>query len=147
MITRDTVTSPFPVLASVIFFVLLPPTITSPKLTVLGLTESCRSEVMPVPPRPMVSGGVGALLRSERLPVTEPAVLGVKLTAKVMDRHRETLSGTLSPLTLKLVPVTVAPEIIRFPPPGLLTVKLCVFVAPSITDPKVMLEGATDILA
>jgi hypothetical protein len=46
------------------------------------------------------------------------------------------------PVTLKPVPLTVAPEIVRLDPPELDTVRACVWLLPSVTLPRFKLEGA-----
>jgi hypothetical protein len=135
----------FPVLVSVIVCVPLPPTMTFPKLSELGLAESRKLVANPVPLRGIARGVVGALLANERLPVTFPPALGVKPTVNVTDCPGVTVRGRLSPLRLKPVPATTACEMTRFAFPGLLALTVCVFVVPSGTVPKAMLEGTTEI--
>ncbi len=55
------------------------------------------------------------------------------------------MSGTVSPLMAKPVPLTLACETLRLALPGLLKVIICVFVTPMGTLPKLTLAGDTEI--
>lgn len=87
---------------------LLPPTVTLPKLMLVGLTLSADADVTPFPVSDTVVGVLLALLTIEILPVELPAVVGANFTLKVMLWPAATVSGRESPLILKAAPVTVA---------------------------------------
>ena len=71
------VTLALPLFERVIFCEPLLPTVTFPKLRIVGLAESCGSGAdVPVPLREMVVGELEALLVTEMLPVTAPADVG-----------------------------------------------------------------------
>jgi len=63
--------------------VFLAPTTTLPKLTLVGVMESCGWT--PVALSAMVVGEFGALLTSDTLPVTLPAAVGANRTLKLLD--------------------------------------------------------------
>lgn len=71
-----------PVFFSVITLELLLPTTTLPNETLVGLADPSASS--PVPLRAIVAGDPGALLVIEMLPEALPAVVGVKVTEKVV---------------------------------------------------------------
>jgi len=70
-----------PLFLSVIGCELLLPTVTVPKLTLVGLAAICGW--VPVPLSAIVAGGLGALLVIEILPGALPADVGAKVTVKV----------------------------------------------------------------
>jgi hypothetical protein len=72
-----------PELVRVTVWVFVVPTTTLPKLTLVGVTESCGWT--PVPLRAMAVGEFGALLTSDTLPVTLPVAAGVNPTLKLLD--------------------------------------------------------------
>ncbi len=78
---EDTVTLPL-VALSVPLKVELVPTVTLPKLSVEGETDSCPAAV-PVPDRDTVRLGFEASDKTEMLPLNGPAVLGAKIVEKV----------------------------------------------------------------
>ncbi len=104
----ETVTLPLPVLFRVAGWVLLPPTVTLPKLMLVGLTVSADVDATPVPLSATETGVLLALLTIEIVPVELPAVVGANFTLKVVLWPAGSVSGRESPLMLKLAPVTVA---------------------------------------
>jgi len=75
-----------PGLLSVIVCVLVVPTVTLPKLALVGTTEICCDEAAtPVALRAMVVSELGALLTKVRLPVALLAAVGAKLTVNAVD--------------------------------------------------------------
>jgi len=79
-VTCENVRVAFPVFSSVIVCELLVPTVTVPKVTLVGLAEIVGW--VPVPLRAMVSGELGASLVIATLPVVIAAVFGAKVTLK-----------------------------------------------------------------
>ncbi len=74
------------------------PTATLPKLTLVGLAESCPCR--PVPLSAMVAGDPGALLLTEMAPEVLPADAGAYCTANVTLTPALIVWGKPSPLTL-----------------------------------------------
>src|SRR5579871_2430137 len=71
-----------PVALIVTGIVLLDPTLTLPKLKVLGLTEN-PPDAVPLPLKVIEELGVAAVETSEMLPLEDPLAVGVKVTLKV----------------------------------------------------------------
>jgi hypothetical protein len=90
----ETLTLVLPVLDNLTVWLLLLPTVTFPKLRLVGLAVSCIVVVTPVPLRAIVVGEVGALLTSVRAPVVLVVVVGVKLTVKAAELPGATVSGS-----------------------------------------------------
>jgi hypothetical protein len=103
----ETVTLVLPVLFRVAARVLLLPTATLPKSMMVGLTVSRPADITPLPVSDTLAGELLALLTTEILPVALPAVVGAKVTLKVVLWPAATVSGTESPVMLKAAPVTV----------------------------------------
>jgi hypothetical protein len=93
----ETVTLELPELVRVTVLLLLLPTLTFPKLTLVGLAPSCTLTAAPLPLSGIVVGEVGALLTKARLPVALPVAVGAKLTVKVAELPGSTVSGRLRP--------------------------------------------------
>ena len=90
------------------------PVVTLRKPKLVGLTDSVRVASTPTPLNTSVDGEFGALLTSERLPLTLPAACGANCTMKLVLCSAAMTSGTEIPLVLKPLPVTVACEMVRF---------------------------------
>src|SRR5437879_7215932 len=101
---------------------LLLPTVTFPKLRLVGLAVRRKVEVTPVPLNAMVEGELGASLTSERLPVTLPAPVGAKATLKLVLCPALRVSGTVRPVVRKPFPEGVAREMITLAVPELIRV-------------------------
>jgi hypothetical protein len=113
----ETFTLELPVLVSVTVCVLLLPTFTFPKLRLVTLGASCSVAATPVPLIAIVLGEFGALLTSETLPVTAPALAGENATLKVVLCPGVSVRGRVRPLTAKVCTETVACETDRFAVP------------------------------
>ncbi len=135
----QTVRVALPELLSVTFRAPLLPTVTSPKLMLVGFKLS--RPWVPVPLRESEVGEFGALLVKERLPVAAPAVAGLKVTSAVVVPPEGRLSGRVIPLTLKPLPVTLALEMVMGALSELLRVTLRVALWPTETSPKSMPAG------
>ena len=84
--TCEMFTLVLPVLVSVtVCGLLLLPRRTLPKLSDVGLADSCITEATPVPLRAMLVGELGALLTRERLPVALLTAVGAKLIVNAVD--------------------------------------------------------------
>ena len=100
---------------------LLLPTVTLPKLTLLGFAMR-EPGVTPVPESAMLRGEPGASEAMARLPVIMPPAAGANFTVNATDWFGVNVVGSASPLTDRPVPVTVACEIVTFDPPVLVNV-------------------------
>ena len=95
-----------PGLLKVTVWVLVWPTVTLEKLTLVGTTE-----ISGCTPAPLIEIGVGefaASLISVMLPVMLPVAPGVKLVVKALDWPGARVSGNARPLTPKQLPLTAA---------------------------------------
>lgn len=77
---------------------LLAPTTTLPRLSVLGLTASCPTAVVPVPDREMLTLGFVASDVMVTLPEALPAAWGANATVKIALCEAFRVSGVLIPL-------------------------------------------------
>jgi hypothetical protein len=78
------------------------------------------------------------------LAVSLPTAVGANTTLNVAVFPAATVAGIGMPLTLKLAPLSPICEIVKAAVPVFVTVKLCDFVCPSTTLPKLKLAGETD---
>ena len=76
------------------------PSITLPKLTLVGFVESVAVCATPVPLNATVVGEFGAVLVIDKLPVTLPPVVGVNFTVKLLLCPAAMLVGEVNPVTL-----------------------------------------------
>ena len=104
---------------SVAVMFLVCPTITLPKPKLVGATPNVPTAV-PVPDRLMAGRVFDALETTETLPVGVPAACGAKLTLKVKLCPALMVNGTVTPLMLYPVPLTVTCETVIADPPVLL---------------------------
>ena len=123
---------------------LLLPTVTFPKLRLVGLAVRRKVEVTPVPLNAMAEGELGASLTSERLPVMLPALAGAKATLKLVLCPALRVSGTVRPVMLKPFPEGVACEMVTLPVPELIRVMVWELRVPTATSPKLTLVGMTE---
>ena len=100
---------------------------------------------MPVPPSGTTSGEFGVLLMSVMLPEKVLADAGANPTLKEAEPPGATESGKASPEVLNPVPAREAWVTLRVAVPGFRIVSVCVLVTPTVTLPKLMLEGITEI--
>jgi hypothetical protein len=131
-----------PGLRMVMVCVLFTPTLTLPKLTLVGTTEICGCT--PVPLREIVAGELVALLTTVTLPDREPAEAGAKLTLKDVDWPTARLSGSVIPPVLKPVPVSLICEMETLEFPVLEIVTFCAALEPVAKLPKLSDEGETE---
>ena len=120
---------------------LLLPTLTFPKLRLVGVALSDEICVTPVPESETVAGELVAVLTTETLPAALPAAVGAKVTLKVALRRAARLRGSESPLMLNPAPVTDACETVTLCVPLFLSVTVSVLRLPTVTVPKLRLVG------
>ena len=138
---RETVTLLLPVLVIVTFLELVPPALTLPNDRLVGLAESVTVAATPVPVNATAFGEFGALLVRLTLPVRLPAVVGANTTLNVAVPPAVIVAGAFKPLTLYPVPLAEIREMVSAAVPVFVTVKLCDLVWPSMTFPKLNVEG------
>lgn len=117
-----------------------PPTTTSPKFNVAGVTDSCPCAV-PVPESATFRGELDASETIARLPLTAPVAAGVKLAVKVTLWPDVRVAGKVSPVLEKPEPVTFACEIVTVVPPVLVSVSDRLALPPTCTLPNERLAG------
>jgi hypothetical protein len=141
------VSAAFPELVRVIFCEELLPTLTSPKLTVVGLmlNSGCVGvcACVPVPRNAIAMGEPAASLAIEMLPLAPPTEDGEKLAEKLTLWPALSVVGMDNPAMAKLVPETPAEEIVIPAVPEFVRVIGCDPVLPTATLPKLMLVGVT----
>ncbi len=86
-----------PLAARVPFSAAVDPTVTLPKLSVAGETDSCPG-VVPVPESAMLSGELDASDTRDKVPFTAPAVAGANFTVKVRLWPAASVVGAVSPV-------------------------------------------------
>jgi len=142
------VSAAFPELVSVIFCEELFPTLTLPKLTLVGLmlNSACVGvgvcDCVPVPLNAIFIGELDASLAIEMRPVAPPTEDGVKLAEKLMLWPSLSVIGVDNPAMAKPVPETPAEEIVMLAVPEFVRVIGCDPLLPTATLPKLMLVGA-----
>jgi hypothetical protein len=109
-----------PVFVTVTLREALLPTLTFPKLTLVGFTDNVKPAATPAPLNAMAEEGLVASLTSERLPVTGPADLGSNCTLKLAVLPPLNVKGSANPEVLKPAPemfaaVTVTEALPGFP--------------------------------
>src|SRR3981189_3116431 len=110
-----------PLLVTVTTTDLLLPTVTLPKLMLLGFAMR-EPGVTPVPESAMLRGEPGASEAMAKLPVIAPPAAGANFTVNATDWFGVKVAGRHSPTPAKPVPVPVAWDIVTFDPPVLVTV-------------------------
>jgi hypothetical protein len=131
-------TAAVPVLLTTICWLELPPTAIVPKLTFAGEADNWPTEAAePVPLSATLRVGLfGSLLAMLTLPVALPTVVGANRTLKDVLAPAAIVAGVVSPLTLKLLPVTEICEMVSEAVPAFVNVKLCDLFCPSVMVPK-----------
>ncbi len=94
-----------------------------------------------MPLRAIVAGDPGALLVMEMLPEALPATVGANVAISVVLSPGLRVIGTVNPLMLKPDPDALSVEIVRGPFPEFVRVILCVALLPTVTLPKLTLDG------
>lgn len=131
----ETVTVDPPVLVIVSDNVLLCPIVTLPKLSGEVVAVSVPA-VVAVPESDTVNDGLDALLVTVNVPVGLPEVVGANTTLNDLLAPAARVKGTVTPLTLKPVPVAEACETVTVDPPVLVIVSDSVLLCPTVTPPK-----------
>src|SRR5579863_110242 len=116
------------------------PIVTFPKLKLRALAVS-NPGVTAVPARGITSVGFGALLVIERLPLAAPADCGANCRLKLVLWPAPRVKGKIKPFTLKPEPERVPCVIVTPEPPVLVRISAAVWLLPTWTVPKLMLEG------
>jgi len=119
--------------------VLLTPTATFPKLTLVGTTEICAWT--PVPLSAIVAGEFVAVLVMVTLPERLAALAGANVTLNVVDFPAARVSGTVIPATLNPVPLSPICETVTLELPVFVNVTFCVVLLPVTTLPKLSDAG------
>jgi len=127
---EEMVTVDPPVLVRVSERLVLLPTCTLPKARLVGLAVSVPC-VIPVPERGMLRLGFDPLEVMLTLPLAAPAVVGANFTENEVLCPAVKVTGRVSPLKLKPVPLALAAEIVRVDPPELVSVSERVVLLPS----------------
>ncbi len=117
------------------------PTATLPNATLPGFAFKVEEVATPVPTMLTVCGEPGALSVNVILPVPAPAVVGANCALKETLCPAVNVVGKESPLIPNPVPSTVAMLIVRLEFPLFVSLTLCVPVCPTITFPKLSVEG------
>ena len=117
----DTVTDAPPVFVTATETVLLLPTVTLPKLALAGFAVR-EPGASAVPESAMLKGETDASETIASVPLAAPAVAGAKPTLKVTLWLVASVTGTVSPLREKPVPLAFACEMVTELPPVLVKV-------------------------
>ncbi len=140
-----TCTAAVPVDTSVTLCDPLLPTVTFPKFTLVVLSRNAGDVC--VTPAPLKAtccvAPVDELLLIANAPVAVPAFVGVKVTCSTTCCPGCNVSGKLAPLTLKPLPLTDAALTCTAVVPIELNVTFCVPLLPTVTLPKLTLDGLT----
>ena len=120
-VTLEIVTLEFPPLVSVTFDEPVLPTLTLPKLRLVGLAFKREVAVAPVPLNARAVGELVALLARERLPDALPETAGAKATLKLALCPAATVMGKVRPLTENPVPERVSLETVKLAVPELVS--------------------------
>jgi hypothetical protein len=131
-----------PVLVTVSDTGLVFPTVTAPKLMLLGFAPKPPGEI-PLPDRGMVRVGFEALDVIVTLPLALPAADGLNETLKFALCPDVRVSGAVIPLRVNPL-LTAILEIVTLDPPVLVTVSDSEEFLPTITLPKSRLVGLDD---
>jgi hypothetical protein len=96
----------------------------------------CGVGTIPLPESAIVAGEPVALLVIVTLPLTLPALVGVKMTLMVSFCEGVKVTGTLAPLSEYPAPFAAIWETCTLELPVLVTVTVCVELVPVFTFPK-----------
>ncbi len=107
----------FPVFVTVTCFGLVDPTVTLPKLTLVGLALSCKTAASPVPVKEMGIEASVALLAIVILPETLLAAVGLYAAVKLALAPGVKVMGTVNPETLTAATEGVTPETVALAVP------------------------------
>src|SRR3984957_700099 len=143
IVAEFTVTEPVPVEVSVTPSVALEPTVTSPKLRLVGLTVNS-DVVVPVPVPLKLTATVGfvdALLFTVNVPVTAPAAVGAYFTLSASVCFGFSVTGNVAPDTVNPLPVIAAELTVTADVPDEVIVTESVLFEPTATLPKLSEVG------
>jgi hypothetical protein len=96
---------------------------------------------IPDPLTGMSSAAFEALLTTETLPLSAPAVCGTKVTAKAALCPAANVNGRLRPLKLRPAPVVVNCDTVTLDPPEFESVMVALALLPTATLPKFTAVG------
>lgn len=91
---------------------------------------------MPVPVSAMAKGELEALLVTVAVPERVPTLAGAKTTLKLVDWLAASVSGSVVPVEVNPVPVTLTLEMVTLEFPVLVRVTVWVELVPVVTLPK-----------
>jgi len=117
------------------------PVFTFPKLKLFELRLRVSVAATPVPVRATVAGDPGALLVMVRLPLVPPVDVGENCALNVLACAGVNVSGRVNPLVLNALPVTLTWETVNAAVPVLLSWMVWETVVPTVTLPKLKLDG------
>jgi hypothetical protein len=126
---------------------LLFPRATFPKLKLEVLVVRSAVAAIPIPLRETVLGELEMSLRMETLPDKAPAVFGEKTTSNVDCFPAPIVKGSVIPVIVTPAAVVFACVTVRFAPPPFDIVTDWEAVPPMPTEPNLIDEGATEIVA
>jgi hypothetical protein len=98
---------------------------------------------VPLPERTTPTEASDAFELSESIALADPAAVGAKITDMLVLVPAASVYGKEMPLTLKPAPLMLAAEIVTLDPPEFDKVNACVWLLPTITLPRFMLEALT----
>jgi hypothetical protein len=132
-----------PEFVSVSVLLRLVPTSTLPKFTLEGLAVNAPSAT-PLPLSGIVSVGFEPSEVIVMSPVALPVAPAANFTLKLTLCPAFSVTGSASPLRLKPAPDAAAAVIFKFDPPEFVSVSVTVWLPPTTTVPKLMVEGVAD---
>jgi len=132
-----------PVLVSVTVADFVVPSVTLPKASLDGLSESVPGAT-PVPVSDIVSVGFDAFELIVTVPLALPVACGANVTVKVVFWDGFNVRGVAIPLNVNPVPVMLACDTLTAVPPVLVRVTVADWVVPVVTLPKASLVGLSE---
>jgi hypothetical protein len=141
LLAEVTLTFP-PVAVSVPVAVPVLPTVTFPRLSVVGPTVNCVVAATPFPLRAATVVGGEALLEKVSLALVEPLDCGWKFTVKDALLPSAIVSGIDNPLNAKLELLLLAEVMVTLPDEAV-SVPVAVLLPPTFTLPKLSVPGVT----
>ena len=135
VVVAEEITTLEPTAFKLAAIVLLAPTVTLPRLALVGETVKVPAAV-PVPDKGMDTVGLLALEITVRLPLTAPLTVGVKNTLNVTLAAGASVKGGLIPVRPNAEPVVFAEDSVTGAVPILVSVSASVAVLPTPTVPK-----------
>ncbi len=109
--------------------------------TLLGLTVSIDVLATPAPPTGIARGELGALLTRDTEPETLPVEVGANATLNEALPPSLIVTGSVQPEVLTPDPVTFACVIVTVAPVAFVRFMLCVSRVPTVTFPKLTVDG------